>query len=68
MSENIAVLDLDKEIEVILINNNINNINELWILNRNDLKKIGIKDNQINQIRIKLQLKGLDINKKYIKL
>lgn len=60
----VTILDLDNNINSILKNNNITNIKELWVLKRNDLKDLGLRDNQINQIVIKLQLKGLDLNKK----
>ena len=44
------------------IDNNI--INDLWKLNRHELKQLGLTDQQINQIIIRLQLIGLDLNKK----
>lgn len=39
-------------------------INEIWILNRKDLKELGFSDTEIKSIIIALQLEGLDINKK----
>lgn len=42
----------------------ITSINNLWILKRTDLKKMGLTDNEINTIIIKLQLNGLDLNKR----
>lgn len=64
LENSITILDLDNNINSILKNNNITNIKELWVLKRNVLKDLGLRDNQINQIVIKLQLKGLDLNKK----
>jgi hypothetical protein len=37
---------------------------EVWEFKRNELKNMGLKDSQINHIIIKMQLKGLDLNKK----
>jgi len=39
-------------------------VEDLWKLNRENLKKIGFDNYEINDIIIKLQLKGLDLNKK----
>jgi 5-bromo-4-chloroindolyl phosphate hydrolysis protein len=55
---------LSKKIVDKLLNNNINVIKDIWILKRSDLKKIGLTDTEINQIIVKLQLNGLDLNKK----
>lgn len=59
----ISVFD-DEKILGIFSKNNINFIKDLWILKRKNLKDIGLTDMQINSIIIKLQLHGLDINKK----
>lgn len=64
IKKKISVLDLDKEVNDILYNNDINIVEDLWILNRKKIKELGIKDNDIKQIIIKLQLLGLDLNKK----
>lgn len=58
----ISILDLDKELVEILKNNNINKVGEIWKLKRKDLKDLGFKDSDINQVIIKLQLLGLDLN------
>ena len=42
----------------------INKSNDLWCLNRKKLKEYGVVDADIKQIIIKLQLIGLDLNKK----
>lgn len=44
--------------------NNINIINDLWILKRKQLKDLGLTDKEIKSIVISLQLEGLDLNKK----
>lgn len=62
----IDILELDKNIINVLINNGINNISDLYVLNRKKLKEFGLSDSNINKICIKLQLLGLDFNgKKY---
>lgn len=62
--EKIEKLDLDNDIELILKSNNVNTMQEVWKFKRNELKNMGLKDSQINHIIIKMQLKGLDLNKK----
>jgi DNA-directed RNA polymerase alpha subunit len=64
LDKNIKILVLDEEILPVLKNNNIVNIRDLWVLNRKSLKNIKLNDKQINDIIIKLQLIGLDLNKK----
>lgn len=64
IEKSISVLDLEKETKDILKNNNISKIEDLWVLNRKKLKEMGISDTEIKQIVIKLQLLGLDLNKK----
>jgi len=43
---------------------NINFIKDIWYLKRKNLKDFNLNDNEINQIIIKLQLNGIDLNKK----
>ena len=57
-------MGLSKKINDKLKNNDINSVKDLWVLKRTELKKKGFTDNEINQIIIKLQLNGLDLNKK----
>ena len=64
LDEEIKILDLEKEVVDILIENNIKTVNDLWCLNRKKLKEMGVKDPDIKQVIIKLQLVGLDLNKK----
>lgn len=44
--------------------NNIRSIEDVWILKRTDLKQMGFSNEEINLIIIKLELLGLDLNKK----
>lgn len=64
LKKNIEILNLDDSIIKKLKENNINIIEELWVLNRHKLKDMNFKDNEINQIIIKLQLIGIDLNHK----
>lgn len=64
LKKNIKILDLDKECLTILKDNRINLIEDLWLLTKKDLKMFGINDKDIKYISIKLQLLGLDLNKK----
>ncbi|MDD2434811.1 MAG: hypothetical protein PHO63_01000 [Bacilli bacterium] len=64
LDEKIERLELDKKIIKKLNQSDIIIVNDLWRLKRIDLKRIGIKPAEINQIIIKLQLKGLDLNKR----
>lgn len=64
LEKEIEELKLDKKVINILKENNINNIKDVWILKRKDLKQINLTDSDITQISIKLQLYGLDLNKK----
>lgn len=64
LDKKIDILDLNKETIELLKVNNIIIISDLWNMNRRKLKDIGLKDPDIKQIIIKLQLLGLDLNKK----
>ncbi len=64
LEKDINALGLEKSILKILRDNNINYIKDVWILKRKDLKSIGLKDSDINTLVVKMQLFGLDINKK----
>lgn len=57
-------LDFEKVILDKLILNNIDSIGKLWEMNRKELKNIEFTYEEINKIAIKLQLRGLDLNKK----
>lgn len=64
LEKSIDKLNVDTDILLILCNNNIQFIKQIWLLKRDDLKQMNLTDNQINQIVIKLQLNGVDLNKK----
>lgn len=64
LKKDIKILDLDRECLAILKDNSINLIEDLWLLTKKDLKILGISDKDIKYISIKLQLLGLDLNKK----
>ena len=64
LKKNIEILNLDDSIIKKIKENNINIIEELWVINRHKLKDMNFKDNEINQIIIKLQLIGIDLNHK----
>ncbi len=66
LNKSITELKISKRTEKKLIDNEILNVKDLWILNRSNLKKI-LNDKEITEVIIKLQLNGLDLNKKYTK-
>jgi 5-bromo-4-chloroindolyl phosphate hydrolysis protein len=63
-TDEITKLNLTYPIIKKLKENNINIINDLWILKRKQLKDLGLTDKEIKSIVISLQLEGLDLNKK----
>lgn len=64
LEKNIDELELTSKITTKLNENNINTVEDLWNLKRQDLKDLKFSDSDINQITIKLQLGGVDLNKK----
>lgn len=58
-------LNIDVHITDLLEKNNVKYIYELCSLNRKSLKEYGLTQECIKQIIVKLQLLGLDLNKKY---
>ena len=68
IDKEVSVLKLDKDIVEFLKSNNINYIKDLCVLKRQELKKLGMKDKQIKQIIIKLELLGLGLSKKKSKV
>ncbi len=56
-------LGLSSDIMKILTENNITSIEKLQSLRRKDLLLLNLNNKQVNDIRIKLQLLGLDIKK-----
>ena len=65
LDKSLDYLDLDKKIIERLKENNILKVKDIWALKRADLKRLSFKDSEIYHISIKLQLVGLDLNKKY---
>jgi len=64
LEKNIEFLDLNNCINKILKDNNLILIKDLWSSNRKLLKGIGLSDRDIQSIIVKLQLNGLDLNKR----
>ena len=64
VESNIEILDLESDVIKVLKDNKIDTIGLLWTQTRKSLKALGLKDSDIKQIIIKLQLLGLDLNKK----
>ena len=64
LENDILDLKLNKNIVQTLKNNSICKIKDLWVKKRSNLKEIGLSDSQIKEIIIKLELIGLDLNKK----
>lgn len=61
---NLNSLELDKKVLEKLKLNKINSIEKLWELDRKTLKEMNFTYDEINSIAIKLQLEGLDLNKR----
>ena len=64
LDSEIEILNLSDDLYNKLKSNNVNYVKDLWTLNRKDLKELKFSDRDIQNIIIKLQLKGLDLNKK----
>lgn len=64
LNNSIKILNLESDVENILIDNQILKVKDLWSLNRKALKNIDLTDNQIHSIIVKLQLNGIELNKK----
>ena len=62
--KDIKILELDSEVVKVLVDNDIKTVGDVWVLNRKKLKALGLKDSDIKQVIIKLQLLGLDLNKR----
>ena len=67
LDEDISYLNLNDKITNLFKENNILKINDLWVLNRKNLKSIGLIDSEIKQVIIKLELLGIDLNKRRVK-
>ena len=64
VESDIDILELDSDVINLLRDKEINTVGLLWTQTRKSLKTLGLKDSDIKQIIIKLQLLGLDLNKK----
>ncbi len=64
LDNDINYLKINPNVIDILKNNNINVVRDLWGLTRKDLKAFNISDKDIHNIIVKLQLNGLDLNKR----
>ena len=67
LEKDISSLNFSKKISEVLKQNNIIKVNDLWIRNRKNLKALGMNDTEIKEIIIKLELNGLDLNKRFNK-
>lgn len=61
------IKDLDCVILKKLNTNNIYTVEDLWNLKRKDLKSFNLNDNEIKQVIIKMQLHGIDLNRRIYK-
>lgn len=64
VESDIDILDLDSDVTKVLRAKEINTVGLVWTQTRKSLKELGLKDSDIKQVIIKLQLLGLDLNKK----
>ncbi len=64
LDEDISILELSDEVFKRLKDMSISSIDNLWNLSRTDLKNHGFTDKEIKHISIKMQLLGIDLNKK----
>ena len=67
LNDSINCLKLEKDLIKRLEDNNIIIVKDLWQMKRQELKDLGFNNKDINELIIKLQLSGLDLNKKYVK-
>lgn len=61
---NLSDLNLPKTILDKLKANNIDSVQKIWVMSRKELKLLDFSYEEINIIAIKLQLKGMDLNKR----
>ena len=64
LEKGIEELSLDTKALKLLKENDIITVEDLWTKKRKDLKELSFSDSEITNIAIKLQLYGLDLNKK----
>lgn len=61
---NLGDLNLPKTILDKLKANNIDSVQKIWVMSRKELRLLDFSYEKINIIAIKLQLKGIDLNKR----
>lgn len=61
---NLGDLNLPKTILNKLKANNIDSVQKIWVMSRKELRLLDFSYEEINIIAIKLQLKGMDLNKR----
>ena len=64
LEKNIEELGIETKLIKILKENSISKIEDLWKMKRKELRDLKLSDSEITTIAIKLQLYGLDLNKK----
>lgn len=64
LEEPLQMLELDSKIIKKLNLSNIYIVQDLWHLKRKNLKELNFIDEEIKQIKIKLQLNSIDLNQK----
>lgn len=68
LKDSITVLKFDEKLNNKLKENNIMTVEDLWLLTRKELKKKTFSDHEIHKIIIQLELHGLDLGKRIVKL
>ena len=64
LEKSVEELDVSNKILDKFKKNNLLLVKDVWCLKRKDLKDLKFTDSEINQIIIKLQLHGVDLNKR----
>ena len=64
LEKDIEDLGLENKILTVLKANKVETIEDIWEKKRKEVKAYGFSDSEIMQITIKLQLYGLDLNRK----
>lgn len=64
LSKKLDSIDISAKLIKKLNSKDINLVEDLWKISRNNLKDMDLTSDEINQIIIKMQLHGLDLNKK----
>ncbi len=64
LKENVSTLKLDAEIIKKMESKEIETVEDLWKLNRKELKQLDFTDSEIHKIVICLELHGIDLGKR----